>query len=62
MNSPLLCAAKATPGLSPSKRHPLYRFVKDTGHRQTHGEGLTAFGAERHALSPADKKVEKSGS
>jgi predicted lipoprotein with Yx(FWY)xxD motif len=42
--------------------HPLYRFVKDTGPRQTHGEGLKAFGAEWYALSAAGKKVEESGS
>jgi predicted lipoprotein with Yx(FWY)xxD motif len=42
--------------------HPLYRFVKDTGPRQTHGEGLKAFGAEWYALSAAGKKVEEAGS
>jgi predicted lipoprotein with Yx(FWY)xxD motif len=42
--------------------HPLYRFIKDTGPRQTHGEGLKAFGAEWYALSAAGKKVEKRGS
>jgi predicted lipoprotein with Yx(FWY)xxD motif len=42
--------------------HPLYGFVKDTSPRQTHGEGVRAFGAEWYALSPAGKKVEKAGS
>jgi predicted lipoprotein with Yx(FWY)xxD motif len=42
--------------------HPLYRFVKDTGSRQTHGEGLKAFGAEWYALSATGKKVEGKGS
>ena len=42
--------------------HPLYRFIKDTGPRQTHGEGLKAFGAEWYALSAAGKKVEEHGS
>jgi predicted lipoprotein with Yx(FWY)xxD motif len=42
--------------------HPLYRFIKDTGPRQTHGEGLKAFGAEWYALSAAGKKVEEAGS
>jgi len=42
--------------------HPLYRFIKDTGPRQTRGEGLKAFGAEWYALSAAGKKVEKGGS
>ena len=41
--------------------HPLYRFIKDTGPRQTHGEGLKAFGAEWYALSAAGKKVEEAG-
>ena len=42
--------------------HPLYRFIKDTGPRQTHGEGLKAFGAEWYVLSAAGKKVEEAGS
>jgi predicted lipoprotein with Yx(FWY)xxD motif len=42
--------------------HPLYGFVKDTGPRQTHGEGLKAFGAEWHALSAAGNNAEKAGS
>jgi predicted lipoprotein with Yx(FWY)xxD motif len=44
-------------------RHPLYRFVKDSGPRQTHGEGLMAFGAQWFAVSAAgSKKVAKGGS
>jgi predicted lipoprotein with Yx(FWY)xxD motif len=42
--------------------HPLYRFIKDTGPRQTHGEGLKAFGAEWYAVSAAGKKVDEDGS
>jgi predicted lipoprotein with Yx(FWY)xxD motif len=41
--------------------HPLYRFVKDTKRGQTHGEGLSAFGATWYAVSPAGNKVVKSG-
>lgn len=44
------------------KRHPLYRFVKDTRKGQTRGEGVDAFGAEWYAVSPAGAKVEKKGS
>ncbi len=43
-------------------RHPLYRFVKDTGPRQTKGEGVKAFGAEWYAISAAGKTVEEGGS
>ena len=39
--------------------HPLYRFIKDTGARQTHGQGLTAFGAEWYVLSAAGKQIGK---
>jgi predicted lipoprotein with Yx(FWY)xxD motif len=39
-------------------RHPLYTFVKDTKKGQTHGEGLTAFGGQWNAISPAGSKVE----
>jgi len=42
--------------------HPLYGFVKDTGPRQTHGEGLKAFGAEWYVLNGAGHKVEEHGS
>jgi predicted lipoprotein with Yx(FWY)xxD motif len=41
------------------KRHPLYTFVKDTKKGQTHGEGLTAFGGQWNAVSPAGTKVER---
>jgi predicted lipoprotein with Yx(FWY)xxD motif len=37
--------------------HPLYTFVKDTKRGQTHGEGLSAFGARWYAVSPAGAKV-----
>jgi len=37
--------------------HPLYTFVKDTKMGQTHGEGLSAFGAKWYAVSPAGAKV-----
>ena len=39
--------------------HPLYSFVKDTKKGQTHGEGLSAFGAHWYAVSPAGAKVVK---
>jgi predicted lipoprotein with Yx(FWY)xxD motif len=39
--------------------HPLYTFVKDTKAGQTNGEGVTAFGASWHAVSPAGAKVVK---
>jgi predicted lipoprotein with Yx(FWY)xxD motif len=39
--------------------HPLYRFIKDTGARQTHGQGLKAFGAEWYVLSAAGKQIGK---
>jgi predicted lipoprotein with Yx(FWY)xxD motif len=37
--------------------HPLYTFVKDTNKGQTHGEGVSAFGAKWYAVSPAGAKV-----
>lgn len=40
-------------------RHPLYGFVKDTGARQTHGQGLKAFGAEWYVVSAAGKQIGK---
>src|SRR3954463_3605473 len=40
-------------------RHPLYTFVKDTKKGQTHGEGLTAFGGQWNAVSPAGTRVER---
>jgi predicted lipoprotein with Yx(FWY)xxD motif len=39
--------------------HPLYRFAKDTKKGQTNGEGLSAFGGEWYAVSPAGAAVEK---
>ena len=38
--------------------HPLYLFSGDTGKGQTTGEGLTDFGGEWDAVSPAGAKVE----
>jgi predicted lipoprotein with Yx(FWY)xxD motif len=38
-------------------RHPLYTFLKDTKKGQTQGEGLTAFGGQWNAVSPAGTKV-----
>ena len=38
-------------------RHPLYTFVKDKQKGQTNGEGLTAFGGQWNAVSPAGAKV-----
>jgi predicted lipoprotein with Yx(FWY)xxD motif len=38
-------------------RHPLYTFVKDKQKSQTNGEGLTAFGGQWNAVSPAGAKV-----
>jgi predicted lipoprotein with Yx(FWY)xxD motif len=37
--------------------HPLYTFVKDTKKGQTHGEGVSAFGAKWYAVSLAGAKV-----
>jgi predicted lipoprotein with Yx(FWY)xxD motif len=37
--------------------HPLYRFTMDTKAGETHGEGLTAFGARWFAVSPAGKQI-----
>lgn len=37
--------------------HPLYTFSGDTGKGQTTGEGLTDFGGEWDAVSPAGVKV-----
>lgn len=42
--------------------HPLYTFVKDKKKGQTNGEGLSAFGAEWYAVSPAGSVVEKGSS
>jgi hypothetical protein len=38
-------------------RHPLYAFVKDSKKGRTAGEGLTAFGGQWHAVSPAGTVV-----
>jgi predicted lipoprotein with Yx(FWY)xxD motif len=40
-------------------RRPLYTFVKDTKKGQTRGEGLTAFGGQWNAVSPAGSRVER---
>jgi predicted lipoprotein with Yx(FWY)xxD motif len=37
--------------------HPLYRFAKDQKAGQTNGQGLTAFGGSRYAVSPAGNQV-----
>ncbi len=37
--------------------HPLYTFQQDTKAGQTHGEGLTAFGAKWFVLSPAGNQI-----
>jgi len=41
------------------RRHPVYTFSKDTQKGQTNGEGVNAFGALWHALSPAGATVVK---
>jgi predicted lipoprotein with Yx(FWY)xxD motif len=41
--------------------HPLYYFVKDTKPGDISGEGLQAFGAGWDLISPAGKKIEKTG-
>ena len=40
--------------------HPLYTFVKDTK-AGPNGEGVSAFGATWHAVSPAGAKIAKPG-
>jgi predicted lipoprotein with Yx(FWY)xxD motif len=35
--------------------HPLYGFVKDTGPRQTNGQGIVAFGGKWSTLSAAGR-------
>ena len=37
--------------------HPLYLFVKDKKPGDTHGEGLSAFGAAWFVVSPAGRQV-----
>jgi len=44
------------------KNHPLYTFAKDTKKGQTNGEGVTAFGAQWYAVSPAGATVAKRAS
>ena len=44
------------------KHHPLYTFAKDTKKGQTNGEGITAFGGQWHAVSPAGGIVQKPAS
>jgi predicted lipoprotein with Yx(FWY)xxD motif len=39
--------------------HPLYTFVKDKQKGQTNGEGISAFGGNWDAVSPAGTKVVK---
>jgi predicted lipoprotein with Yx(FWY)xxD motif len=41
--------------------HALYRFIGDMRRGQTSGEGSHDFGAGWDALSPAGKKIERSG-
>lgn len=40
--------------------HPLYLYAGDSKAGDTHGEGLTQFGAAWYVLSPNGKKVDKS--
>ena len=42
--------------------HPLYGFIKDTGPRQTHGQGIVAFGGKWSALTSSGKSPAHSGS
>ena len=42
--------------------HPLYGFVKDTGPRQTHGQGITAFGGKWSATTASGKAPAQRGS
>jgi predicted lipoprotein with Yx(FWY)xxD motif len=37
--------------------HPLYGFIKDTGPRQTHGQGIVAFGGKWSAVSSTGRAV-----
>jgi predicted lipoprotein with Yx(FWY)xxD motif len=37
--------------------HPLYTFAKDTKARDVNGEGVTAFGGQWFAVSPAGNRV-----
>ncbi len=42
--------------------HPLYYYQADTGRGDVYGEGLSQFGAEWYAISPAGQQVEPKGS
>ena len=42
--------------------HPLYGFVNDSGRRQTHGEGVNAFGGIWHVVSRSGKAAGAPGS
>jgi predicted lipoprotein with Yx(FWY)xxD motif len=39
--------------------HPLYTFLHDSRPGQTHGQGLTAFGAAWFVLSPAGSQISR---
>ena len=39
--------------------HPLYRFLQDSRPGQTHGQGLTAFGAAWFVLSRAGSQISR---
>jgi predicted lipoprotein with Yx(FWY)xxD motif len=41
--------------------HPLYTFSGDSGHHQTAGEGINAFGGYWYVISPAGKPITSSG-
>lgn len=40
--------------------HPLYYFIKDTAAGDTHGQGITAFGANWYVLDANGNKIDKS--
>jgi predicted lipoprotein with Yx(FWY)xxD motif len=42
--------------------HPLYTFAKDTKKGQTNGQGVNAFGATWHVVSPAGASITKPAS
>jgi predicted lipoprotein with Yx(FWY)xxD motif len=39
--------------------HPLYTFLQDSRPGQTHGQGLTAFGASWFVLSPSGNQISR---
>jgi predicted lipoprotein with Yx(FWY)xxD motif len=39
--------------------HPLYTFLQDSRPGQTHGQGLTAFGATWFVLSPSGNQISR---